>query len=676
MSTDSPRENKIRSDIQFNLDEAGLHLKAITGEKDPIVDFRCIPEKGTRCFDNWKAALADLGKAKAAGNEEAIADAHARAKKYGPKKLRGTLSRAAPFLKRMNMSGRAVYFMLNPTDGQGATKVHVTAVRCIGLDLDGTPLPEAFETLPHVIVQTSENSGNPKYQVVWRIKLSDDFNYCKRITKRVARHYGGDLKVTPQTQIFRLAGFYHQKGGKLFRSCIAQHNLGAPVGNVREFEIDLPPDEEESGFGRAEERERSGGQPKPASEVDYDSPGNIARAIEYLQTTEDLVGTDGSPKVFRHMCRMRDLAISHKKRVELVERYLDPRFPASCTRAHLEEKSRNADNYASGAAGNDTPEYDFDDAAEVPPGVEPYKYEETKLPEMLDHIEAVLIAAKVPLYQTSGRLVQPVRLDKHGEEDDVRREAGSLVINDVNAWRLREYIIEHVPFYNVVKKTRCNYAVPQKIASHYLARADKWKLRILHAVIETPTLRRDGTLLVREGYDPDSRLLLDLNGVRYPDINEQPTREDALAALETLGWPFKNFPFTSKASLSVALSSVLTALVRPTLRSAPLHATDAPTPGTGKSLLNYTVAMIATGRAPAVMSQGANPEEDEKRYFAALLKGDRTLLIDNISRPISGDALCTILTEPNWQLPGSRREPQRDGAHKHLDPGDGQQSRL
>jgi hypothetical protein len=78
MSTHSPRESNIRSDVQFKLDEAELHLNAITGEKDPIIDFRCIPEKGTRCFENWKAALADLEKANAAGDEKAITHARGR----------------------------------------------------------------------------------------------------------------------------------------------------------------------------------------------------------------------------------------------------------------------------------------------------------------------------------------------------------------------------------------------------------------------------------------------------------------------------------------------------------------------------------------------------------------------------------------------------------------------
>jgi hypothetical protein len=49
------------------------------------------------------------------------------------------------------------------------------------------------------------------------------------------------------------------------------------------------------------------------------------------------------------------------------------------------------------------------------------------------------------------------------------------------------------------------------------------------------------------------------------------------------------------------------------------------------------------------MNQGANIEEDEKRYFAALRSGDSNICIDNVSRPITGDSLCSILTEPRWR---------------------------
>jgi hypothetical protein len=162
-------------------------------------------------------------------------------------------------------------------------------------------------------------------------------------------------------------------------------------------------------------------------------------------------------------------------------------------------------------------------------------------------------------------------------------------------------------------------------------------------------LRADGSLLLNEGYDPQSGLLFDANGVEFPPIKDQPTRADAEAALEFFKTPFRDFPFVNAASQSVALSAALTILVRRTLRSAPAHGTTAPTMATGKTLLLNTVSMIGTGREPSFMSQGKDGEEDEKRLLAALMKNDLMLVLDNIARDVEGDALCTILTESMWQ---------------------------
>src|SRR5437016_14417563 len=63
-----------------------------------------------------------------------------------------------------------------------------------------------------------------------------------------------------------------------------------------------------------------------------------------------------------------------------------------------------------------------------------------------------------------------------------------------------------------VKKMRC--APPMQFANHYLARVDKWRHPVLRAIVETPTLRADGSLLTAEGYDPASGFLLDTNGIR------------------------------------------------------------------------------------------------------------------------------------------------------------------
>src|SRR5215210_8233988 len=68
--------------------------------------------------------------------------------------------------------------------------------------------------------------------------------------------------------------------------------------------------------------------------------------------------------------------------------------------------------------------------------------------------------------------------------------------------------------------------------------------------------------------------------------------------------------------------------------------------GTGKSLL---ADIVATGRPAAVMSQGKSEEEDEKRMLSVLMQGDPIVVIDNVERPVQGDALCSILTQEVWQ---------------------------
>ena len=78
----------------------------------------------------------------------------------------------------------------------------------------------------------------------------------------------------------------------------------------------------------------------------------------------------------------------------------------------------------------------------------------------------------------------------------------------------------------------------------------------------------------------------------------------------------------------------------------PLHASRAPTAGSGKSFLWDIVAAICIGQPMPVMSTGANTEETEKRLGAALLAGQPLISIDNISGELGGDALCQIIERP------------------------------
>jgi hypothetical protein len=186
---------------------------------------------------------------------------------------------------------------------------------------------------------------------------------------------------------------------------------------------------------------------------------------------------------------------------------------------------------------------------------------------------------------------------------------------------------------------------PQKVAVTYKERVGHWRLPVLAGIINGPTLRADGTVLAAPGYDPSTGLLLDTLGVAFPQIPDQPTHADAVRAIAVLTSLVDTFPFVDGPSKSVALSAILTATIRRSIRTAPMHAYTAPTAGSGKSKLVDLASLICAGREAGVISQGKTEEELEKRLGALLLAGDQVIAIDNCEAPLGGEFLCTMLTQ-------------------------------
>jgi putative DNA primase/helicase len=71
-------------------------------------------------------------------------------------------------------------------------------------------------------------------------------------------------------------------------------------------------------------------------------------------------------------------------------------------------------------------------------------------------------------------------------------------------------------------------------------------------------------------------------------------------------------------SRSVFLSAVLTAVIRASLDAAPLHAFNAPTAGTGKSMVQETIAILLTGDKPIHITAQKDEGELEKKLGASL----------------------------------------------------------
>lgn len=268
-----------------------------------------------------------------------------------------------------------------------------------------------------------------------------------------------------------------------------------------------------------------------------------------------------------------------------------------------------------------------------------------RLHEMLDNAEAALLASGLPLYQSAGGVVTPVR-----------HNGGALRLRAVEATAMREYMTRAANFYEPRKgpdgEPRKKPAAPNAgFTQAYVARAGlgTCRLPVCRGLVGHPTIRADGSLLWDEGWDPATGLIVDHGGVSFPAVPDAPTREQAAQALETLKEVIKGFPFVDAPSRSVALAAMLTAVCRRSLDFAPVHAFNAPSPETGKSLLSDIPSMMATGEPAAKHTQDRNPEEDKKTLLGVLQQGDPVLVMDNVERAVEGSTWCLILTSPEWE---------------------------
>lgn len=277
---------------------------------------------------------------------------------------------------------------------------------------------------------------------------------------------------------------------------------------------------------------------------------------------------------------------------------------------------------------------------------------------MANKAEEGMISRKVGIYQRAGRLVRvvtestkpnPTKTDKEGNRV-VKRDGDALVITEVDHIYLTE-ILGGVALWvrfdertQQLKQKDC----PEKIARTLIARRS-WRLPVLTGIIQAPTLRPDGSILERPGYDEETGFYFDPGQTRFPPIPTNPTKEDAEKSLGVLLNVINEFPFENNESRSVALSAILTAIVRKSIRTAPLHGFTAPKMSSGKSLLADVVGLIATGKINSAIPHAENEAEEKKRLLAVLAEGDPVVCFDNIERPFGSAALCSVLSQTEYK---------------------------
>ena len=257
------------------------------------------------------------------------------------------------------------------------------------------------------------------------------------------------------------------------------------------------------------------------------------------------------------------------------------------------------------------------------------------------------LAPRDNIYQRGGSLVQIV--DGTEAPRGIARPKDAPRIAPLQHARLRELLADAAEWYKPVDDQRRERVHPPEWTVTGIAARGQWRgIRRLEAVVESPVLRADGTIMQRPGYDEATGLVF-RPSKEFPPAAEKPTRAQAVAAAKALLEVVQDFPFASDAHRAAWLAATLTPLARYAFHGcAPLFLIDANVRGCGKSLLTDATSQIVAGREMARMALPRDDEEFRKRITALAVAGEPLILIDNIVGTLGSPSLDAALTATAW----------------------------
>jgi hypothetical protein len=142
----------------------------------------------------------------------------------------------------------------------------------------------------------------------------------------------------------------------------------------------------------------------------------------------------------------------------------------------------------------------------------------------------------------------------------------------------------------------------------------------------------------------------DPGGVKFPRVQERPTKADAVDAYRKLSDVLVDFPFSDEVDRVTAVAGIMTAVLRPSFGTAPLFLYGGNTPGSGKSLLAKIAMTAANGAKSQPTATNGTDEELAKHVTSLMTAGGRFLLLDNIGTKstLGGPTLDALITSERW----------------------------
>lgn len=426
---------------------------------------------------------------------------------------------------------------------------------------------------------------------------------------------------------------------------------------------------------------------KPPPRKEYSAPveapdweSRERRALKWMdKSRRSISGAGGSPSIWFVGCHLKGFSLDTSELIYLLSIYNQSAEPPWSdkdivrTAERIAQKSKEPFGFK--LKEKSTPQRSRRSAVATPnPRSEPEKAEpkvEIKLekgPEPtpgLDQVQIIVdfdewrvnheaqlaLSRAENVFQRGGKLVSIVK--ENWSPPQINRPPNSPTIQPIRRPILREHLSRVAAWFwpsetkSGEKLTRI-YPPDWSVAA--IAERGEWKgIRHLEAIIESPTLRPDGSVLEKAGYDPETGIVLNPNA-RFEPIKKSPTIDDATRGLCDLMEPVSQFFWSNNESKSVWLSLVLTLVIRTAIAGpTPMVLIDASTRGSGKTLLANVASVISHGRVMATSSYTHNnPEELRKTLETTALCGDPVILYDNVTGWLGGQILEKQLTD--WAI--------------------------
>jgi hypothetical protein len=550
-----------------------------------------------------------------------------------------------------------LYFSINPTFHpvtKKTVKQDIAAVEFVQADLDpvGDETPaeckarhlkvlESFSPAPSIIIDT----GNG-LQVMWRLDRPIPLNgsgdndpavkdveaRCKALIVKL----GGDVSTHNVDRIFRLPGTVNLPNEK-------KRAKGRVRGEAKLLKVNdtVAP---VTAFPKPDQSNQSSSQGKQGS-------GQQGQAKPLPQDLIDklcLRGDQPGKRVSRSELFYGFILEALRRNIDenlIVNACLDPAYKGNSIFEHVQQKGGATyvkQQIAKAANTTRTP----DGKREV------INIVSGKMDQTWRKTERALLKANCPVYERGRRLVQPLwRVEKVDG-----REVLSCSFESYNWHRLADVVGHHaVQYLKYDRRTKEWHEIdPPKDLMERIIEIGHWNFKTVTGIINTPTLRPDGSLLEKEGYDEATQLWYKSSGdVTLPSIPAEPSKDQAQQALSLLNKLLVEFPYAAEYDKSAGLSGMMTPPLRGALQSAvPLFLINANEARSGKTYKVHLISVLASGHIPVPTSASEDPVEFEKRIETAALEGRVILHLNNLANGmvVESNALTQFASEGQIEI--------------------------